>query len=287
MRYLYIIALLLLTVSCQKEIDLDYHEVDPVVCIEGRVTNEGIYVLITHTRSMDDSVKVRGIRGAVVTITADDGRTEQLEYDARSGYYRSPSDWKGVPQQTYHLNVLLDGQQYEAVSTMPMPAPVTSAKFVWQSVLKNRLLVLTVWATDPEPDVRNYYWYRVNRQSVDTTARRKYGADPYRWNVFDDRGSMGGRIYRDIHCMMELEDDEEPEDEDDYRRSLLFDGDTITFQLMTIDRPTFDYYQSLTVGQRMGANPRSNITGGCLGYFVAGCVTRSDTLYYRKESIQE
>ena len=286
MRYLYAIALLLLTVSCQKEIDFDYHDIEPVVCIEGRVTNEGIDVLITHTRSMDDSIRVRGVDGAKVTISADDGCTEQLEYDARSGYYRSPSDWKGVPQQTYHLNVLLNGRQYEAVSTMPMPASVTSAEFAWQPVLQKRLLVLTVWATDPEPDVRNYYWYRVNRQSVDTMARRKYGADAYRWNVFDDRGSVEGRIYRDIHCMMELEDDEEPDDEDDYRRSLLFDGDTITFQLMTIDRPTFDYYQSLTVGQRMGANPRSNITGGCLGYFVAGCVTRSDTLYYRKDTIK-
>jgi hypothetical protein len=136
-----------------------------------------------------------------------------------------------------------------------------------------------MWATDPEPDVRNFYWYRMERHSVNADARRKQGNDPYRWNVFDDRGSRDGRIYRDIHCMMDVSEDEPDEDN---LKSVLFEGDTITFQLMTIDRPTFDYYQSLSTGQRMGANPISNIKGGCQGYFVAGNVTRSDTLYYKK-----
>lgn len=283
MRNLYILLLLLLTLSCQKEIELDYRDIEPVVSIEGRVTNEQVYVLITRTRSMNDSVKGRGIGGAVVTISSEDG-TEQLVYDVRDGYYRPASGMKGVPGRTYRLDVTLDGHQYAASSTMPRQAPIVSTQFIWQSLLDNGMLMYEMWATDPEPDVRNYYWYRMERRAKDPKVRQKQGADPYRWSSFDDRGAINARIYRDIMCVNEEMMDGQ-DIEDDQLKSILFDGDTITLQLMTIDRAMFEYYQSLSVGQRMGANPISNISGGCLGYFAAGSVSHADTVIYNKNII--
>ena len=283
MRNLYILLLLLLTLSCQKEIELDYRDIEPVVSIEGRVTNEQVYVLITRTRSMNDSVKSHGIGGAVVTISSEDG-TEQLVYDARDGYYRPASGMKGVPGRTYRLDVTLDGHQYAASSTMPRQAPIVSTQFIWQSLLDNGMLMYEMWATDPEPDVRNYYWYRVDRRAKDPKVRQKQGTDAYRWSSFDDRGAINARIYRDIMCVNEEMMDGQ-DIEDDQLKSILFDGDTITLQLMTIDRAMFEYYQSLSVGQRMGANPISNISGGCLGYFAAGSVSHADTVIYNKNII--
>lgn len=283
MRNLYILLLLLLTLSCQKEIELDYRDIEPVVSIEGRVTNEQVYVLITRTRSMNDSVKSRGIGGAVVTISSEDG-TEQLVYDARDGYYRPASGMKGVPGRTYRLDVTLDGHQYAATSTMPRQAPIVSTQFIWQSLLDNGMLMYEMWATDPEPDVRNYYWYRVDRRAKDPKVRQKQGTDAYRWSSFDDRGAINARIYRDIMCVNEEMMDGQ-DIEDDQLKSILFDGDTITLQLMTIDRAMFEYYQSLSVGQRMGANPISNISGGCLGYFAAGSVSHADSVIYNKNII--
>ena len=283
MRNLYILLLLLLTLSCQKEIELDYRDIEPVVSIEGRVTNEQVYVLITRTRSMNDSVKGRGIGGAVVTISSEDG-TEQLVYDARDGYYRPASGMKGVPGRTYRLDVTLDGHQYAATSTMPRQAPIVSTQFIWQSLLDNGMLMYEMWASDPEPDVRNYYWYRVDRRAKDPKVRQKQGTDAYRWSSFDDRGAINARIYRDIMCVNEEMMDGQ-DIEDDQLKSILFDGDTITLQLMTIDRAMFEYYQSLSVGQRMGANPISNISGGCLGYFAAGSVSHADTVIYNKNII--
>lgn len=283
MRNLYTLLLLLLTLSCQKEIELDYRDIEPVVSIEGRVTNEQVYVLITRTRSMNDSVKGRGIGGAVVTISSEDG-TEQLVYDARDGYYRPASGMKGVPGRTYRLDVTLDGHQYAASSTMPRQAPIVSTQFIWQSLLDNGMLMYEMWATDPEPDVRNYYWYRVDRRAKDPKVRQKQGTDAYRWSSFDDRGAINARIYRDIMCVNEEMMDGQ-DIEDDQLKSILFDGDTITLQLMTIDRAMFEYYQSLSVGQRMGANPISNISGGCLGYFAAGSVSHADTVIYNKNII--
>lgn len=283
MRNLYILLLLLLTLSCQKEIELDYRDIEPVVSIEGRVTNEQVYVLITRTRSMNDSVKGRGIGGAVVTISSEDG-TEQLVYDVRDGYYRPASGMKGVPGRTYRLDVTLDGHQYAATSTMPRQAPIVSTQFIWQSLLDNGMLMYEMWASDPEPDVRNYYWYRVDRRAKDPKVRQKQGTDAYRWSSFDDRGAINARIYRDIMCVNEEMMDGQ-DIEDDQLKSILFDGDTITLQLMTIDRAMFEYYQSLSVGQRMGANPISNISGGCLGYFAAGSVSHADTVIYNKNII--
>lgn len=283
MRNLYILLLLLLTLSCQKEIELDYRDIEPVVSIEGRVTNEQVYVLITRTRSMNDSVKGRGIGGAVVTISSEDG-TEQLVYDVRDGYYRPASGMKGVPGRTYRLDVTLDGHQYAASSTMPRQAPIVSTQFIWQSLLDNGMLMYEMWASDPEPDVRNYYWYRVDRRAKDPKVRQKQGTDAYRWSSFDDRGAINARIYRDIMCVNEEMMDGQ-DIEDDQLKSILFDGDTITLQLMTIDRAMFEYYQSLSVGQRMGANPISNISGGCLGYFAAGSVSHADTVIYNKNII--
>lgn len=283
MRNLYTLLLLLLTLSCQKEIELDYRDIEPVVSIEGRVTNEQVYVLITRTRSMNDSVKGRGIGGAVVTISSEDG-TEQLVYDARDGYYRPASGMKGVPGRTYRLDVTLDVHQYAASSTMPRQAPIVSTQFIWQSLLDNGMLMYEMWASDPEPDVRNYYWYRVDRRAKDPKVRQKQGTDAYRWSSFDDRGAINARIYRDIMCVNEEMMDGQ-DIEDDQLKSILFDGDTITLQLMTIDRAMFEYYQSLSVGQRMGANPISNISGGCLGYFAAGSVSHADTVIYNKNII--
>lgn len=285
-RLLHIAALLLLLTACQKEIDINYHDVSPVVTIEGRITNEQTYVLITRTRSMEDSVKSRGISGATVLISSD-SLSEQLVYDARTGCYQSPSGLKGVPGRTYHLTVKLDGQQYEATSTMPQPAPIISAEFVRQPMLDNEILMYEMWAVDPEPDARNYFWYRMDRYAQAPQVRLEQGEDPYRWNTFDDRGSLVGRIYRDIICVDEEMLNGAEDIEEDFLKTILFDGDTIALQLMAIDRPTFEYYQSLGVGQRMGANPISNITGGCLGYFTAGCVTHADTVVYRSKNLKQ
>jgi hypothetical protein len=283
MRNIFLLLIIIILASCQKEIDMDYHEVEPLLAIEGRVTNEGVYVLITRTRSMDDPDKGRGIDGATVTVSSDDAE-ERLVYDATDGRYHSPSGMKGVAGRAYRLKVTLDGRDYEAASVMPQQAAIVSTQFVWQPVLDNGVLMYEMWATDAEPDVRNYFLYRMERRATDPKVRQKQGSDAYRRSTFDDRGSMDGRIYRDIMCLNEEMMDGR-DIEDDQLKQVVFDGDTIMLELMAIDRPTFEYYQSLSIGQRMGSNPKTNISGGCLGYFTAGNISRADTVVYYQDSI--
>ena len=119
-------------------------------------------VVITRSRSMLDSVKGRCLPGAVVTVTSE-SLSASLSYDAAANCYRS--EQAGVVGETYRLRVDFDGSRYEAASQMLPPAPVRSARFLWQPVMQERLLAYEVWADDPQPDVRNYYLYRMDRRS--------------------------------------------------------------------------------------------------------------------------
>ncbi len=260
--------------GCTKEIDFDYHEIEPVVVVEGRLTNEGAKVMITKSRSVTDSVKGRCLTGADVHIMAE-GIDEKLTYNPTKGRYESPM--KGIPGFTYRLSVDFEGKHYEGSSTMPAPAPILTTQFLWQDVLEERLLAYEVWALDPDSLERNYYWYRMDRITHHPHFEGKDMSEAYRWSVFDDRGCPPGKIFRDVMCMSERAAEE---DEEENWKRILYEGDTITFQLMTIDRSSYDFFSTLRAGQGGGANPRSNLTGGCQGYFAAGAVTYADTLVF-------
>ncbi len=269
-----------LLASCKKEIDFDYHEIEPIVVVEGRVTNEGTEVFITKSRSVTDSVRGICLPGAVVTITQHLSSTT-IPYNEYSNSYRS--GLRGKAGETYLLSVDFEGHHYEGTATMPAAAPIISTEFLWFSMLDERILVYEMWAQDPEPDERNYYWYRMDHLTHHPHFKDRKHKKPYLWNVADDRGTPPGLFYRDIMCMSERAANEDEEENWD---RILYEGDTITFLLMTIDRPSFDYFQSLRAGQSGGANPRSNLTGGCLGYFTAGTVSRADTIVFHYDAIK-
>lgn len=276
------VALLLnVMTSCKKEIDFDYNEIDPIVVVEGRVSNEGTRIMITKSRSMQDSAHARCLAGAQVVVSDING-DHLIAFDADADCYRS--SLKGQPGQTYRLSIDFEGQHYEAVSTMPQSSVILTAEFLWQPILQERLLAYEVWATDPQPDQRDYYLYRMDRTWHHPHFEGKKHTEPYRWAVFDDRGCPPGKIYRDIMCMSERAAEE---DEEENWKGILYEGDTVTFSLTNIDLATYEYFSSLRAGQGGGANPKSNITGGCQGYFTACSVTHADTIVFSKDRIRE
>ena len=266
--------------ACKKEIDFDYNEVAPIVVIEGQVTNEGTDISITKSRSVADSVTRYSLPGAVVTVTGC-GASEVIPYDPHTQRYHSA--FKGTVGETYRLTVDFEDQHYEGTSTMPAAAPILSTEFLWFEVMGERMVVYEVWATDPLPTERNYYWWRMDRITHHPHFQDKPLTEPYRWSVFDNRGTPPGLLYRDVTCMSERVAEE---DEEDNWKSILYEGDSITFRLMSIDRSVYEFLTSLRSGQSGGANPYTNLTGGCLGYFTASSVTRSDTIVFRYSDIK-
>ncbi len=266
--------------ACKKEIDFDYNDISPIVVVEGRVTNEGTEVVITRSRAMTDSVRGHCLPGALVTVSAD-GVSETIAYDPQAQAYRS--SFTGTAGQTYRLSVDFEQRQYEGTATMPAAAPVISSEYLWYPMLDDRMVVYELWAVDPDPDERNYYWFRMDRITHHPHFKDRSHLPTYRWGAVDDRGDPQGMVHFGVYCMSErmAEDDEE----DNWER-ILYEGDTITFQVMPIDRASYDYFTSLRAGQSGGANPRSNLSGGCLGYFTAGCVSRADTMVFHYDSIK-
>ncbi len=269
-----VLVLGVLLAGCKKEIDFDYNEMEPIVVVEGRLTNEGAKVMITKSRSVTDSVKSRCLTGADVHILAE-GIDVTLNYNIAKGCYES--NLKGIPGTTYQLSVDFEGKHYEGSSTMLPPAPIVTTQFLWQEILDERLLAFEVLAIDPDSLERNHFWYRMDRITHHPHFEGKDMSEPYRWGIFTDRGNPPGKILRDVTCMSEKAAEE---DEEENWKGILYEGDTITFQLMTLDLPAYEFYSTLRAGQGGGANPRSNLTGGCQGCFVAGSVSRADTIVF-------
>ena len=89
-KYLIFLILAGVMTACTKEIDFDYHDIDAVVVIEGRVTNEGTDVFVSKSREMADSVRGACLTGATVSILTD-GVNVPVAYDPQKRRYHSAS----------------------------------------------------------------------------------------------------------------------------------------------------------------------------------------------------
>ena len=119
MNRLYYILTLLLLVSCEKEIDIDYRSVEPIYVVEASVSNEGMRARVSQTQDMDDNSTTSDVTDAYVKITGSDGSETILKHQ-RNGNYQSTV--KGQVGVTYQIDVEVDGHHFTSTSTMqPMP----------------------------------------------------------------------------------------------------------------------------------------------------------------------
>lgn len=279
-KIIYLLLALGLFTACTKEIDFDFNEIDPIVVIEGHISNEGCMVVVSRSRSVNDATHAHCLEGAIVTITGN-GSTIALTYDVEKDCYYSSVT--GVPGNTYQLSVDFEGKHYEATSLMPSQAPIVSSEFMWMPMMNERWLSYEMWAKDPNPDQRNYLWFRMYRFSSHPHFEGKPQTEPYTWDLFDDRGCPPGTIFMDMVTVSEkMMNDDEKEN----WKWIFYDGDRITAELITVDRTVYNYLCELRASQYgRGANPHSNISGGCLGFFAAESVSHTDTIVFYRDKV--
>jgi len=233
--------------SCEKVIDLDLKKAEPIIVIEGSISDqtENQFVRISKTIPFTESNTFNGFKGATVSIIAP-GSMPINFIEVSPGLYRSQRV-RGTPGQTYKLEVLADGKLYTASSTMPLPVIPDSVGFKKLSFFGDANIYPTVYYKDPS-GVQNQYRYLVK-------INNKSQADI----VFEDRFNDGNAI-SDLIIY----------DGDDIKK-----GDTITIEMQSIDRNVFKYYFAISqIGGNGGppvapANPNSNISNGALGIFSA------------------
>lgn len=263
-------CLLLFLTACEKEIDIDYHQVNRLCVAEGLVTQDGstnrtnkpTYVRLTTTQDMTDNVSNGyNLTNATIVLSEDGHVVDTLRY-WRNGYY--VSDCQGYEGCQYAIDIYYDGRHFQSSSVMQAAPQFSSFRFVWKDVLTERMLFADLKLDDIKGQ-NNYYFMHIYRNGIG-----------YRWAVMDDSHNPGGELQQLFSCTTERNLDKNDDDG-------LKDGDKIHVEIRSIDRRTYDYFYSMQVMQNSGTNPVQNFTGGCLGYFSACYVSSYDTVFLRSD----
>ena len=266
-RYLslitYHLSLILLLTSCEKDINLDYHQVEPLYVVEASVSNTGTQVRISQTNAMDDNNSSSDISQAKVTVTADDGSAYPIPY-ARNGFYRL-SSLKGTAGTTYTLDIEVDGHHFTAASTMQRAPKLNSFKFTWMKVATERIMFGDLRIQDIMNE-DSWYFMHIYRNGIG-----------YRWAVMRDDQNPNKELQQLFTFFREGSSDSD----------VLQEGDLLHIVIRAIDQQAYEYLYSMQLMDNTGTNPIQNFTGGCLGYFSAHHEITYDIAYHEADATEE
>ena len=269
-----LLALLLLS-SCEKEIEIDYHDMEPMYVVEGSISNLNASVRVSLTQPVVGVADDRGVvTDATVVLSmvngqwsmfngplgplgtlATNGTQEWTFLDTLSlrsdGYYLSRIT--GKAGNTYRLDVTVGGRHFTSTSVMQRQPVMNNMRFVWKKIFGQRMLFADLRLQDL-PDETNYYYLHLFRNGV-----------PYRSAVMRDRSNPGGELQQLFSLCVE----DDLNSGDPNAKETLYEGDMLSLEIRTIDRQAYDYLFSLLSMNSSGTNPIANFDGGCLGYFSA------------------
>ena len=233
--------------SCEEVIDTDLFEAEPVIVIEGNISDqsENHTVKVSKTVAFDQPNTFNGVQGAKVTVYSSNSQTFTFTA-ASDGVYRSQR-FRGLAGVNYILEVVTGGKTYKASSIMPTAVKPDSITFKRLTIFGNSRVYPAIYYRDP-PRIQNQYRYIVKINGVLTAEQ-----------VSEDRFSDGNST-SDL---------------------LAFDGDgvesgdKVDIEIQCIDRNVFKYY--FAIGQIDGnggppvapSNPDNNLDNGALGIFSA------------------
>ena len=239
----YILPAFLALFSCEKVIDVDLNDEDAKVVIEGTFTaGETTHrVVITRTLNFDESEPYPAVGNAVVTVTDDLGNSQTLTH-VGNGVYEVTS-YPVVSGRTYTLTAVVDGVTYTAQSKVPTTVDLDELmplSFQFGADTVNALIPLRM---DPAGE-KNFYQF-----TLFNNGDRVSGI-----YLQDDAFTDGIQVQQPIF-----------DNEGSYES-----GDTAFVEMYCIDEPVYNYFYALVQNQTATpANPTSNFSGGCLGYFSA------------------
>lgn len=254
-QLVYIIGLfgvLLSANSCEKVIHVDLKEADRKFVIEGTILRGDTIqrVRVTKSTSFEVSTGAPTVDNAIVTVSDDLGNTGVFTA-VGNGWYELVN-YPGVEGRTYTLQVSADGNTFQASSTMPGFVPIDSLYVVFYPFNQDSLITVVPAHFDPAA-VENYYQFRVT----------KNGERDKSIYLQDDQFTDGNLTIQPLFISdLQLED-------------------TLVISMFCIDKPVWTYFNQLSVNASNSttpANPTSNFSGGCLGYFSARTVSTKQVI---------
>jgi hypothetical protein len=268
MRKIYTLIMMIVTLSCDEVIQLDPEQTDQKIVIEALVTDDPDlnYVRITSNVDFYYQGKIPGISGASILVLDEIGNVyDFVEYDTpnpdSSGYYFPQLAFTGIINNTYTLDVTLNGITYSA--TEPM--------------LPNFELDSLSVRKDPDPgqdDIEDNLLYNVLFYGFEPQETKDY----YYFEFFANdellRNDADVFISDDIFLAGKISGLEFP-----FNYAL---GDSATIRVFSISRKVYLFYSELAsvLGNDGGmfspppANPLTNLSNGALGVFQVSSVKK-------------
>lgn len=256
MRILFVPAFLfaLMLLSCEKVIDVSLNAAQPRYVIDASLFEGTGYFRVRVTRTTDyfNSQPTDIVTDAVVTIASGTDTAIAVPY-LENGWYMLPA-YTAVAGETYQLQVLAGGNSFTAAASIPGMIPFDSVRYEYKpsEMFRDEGYEITVFMTDPA-SVRNFYRLIY---SINDTLRNR----PNDMYLFNDKFNNGNMVKLGLFERFKA-------------------GDSLHFELRTMDEQVFDFFTTLNDAISNGngpapANPLSNIKGGALGCFGAYSVTR-------------
>jgi len=233
--------------SCQKVIDVELNPSSPKYVITGNITDQpGPYeIKITTSVNFDEDNNFPTVSGAKVYITDQTTSFTDTLAEVSSGRYRTHA-WTGAPGHTYKLVVKLEGEMFSSVSTMPAPLAFDSL-YTKSATFGDGTDIVALY--DDPVGLGNFYHLVLTIQ--DSLSQEIY--------LHNDKINNGSRVSHVLNNDIDIKT-----------------GDTITVKLQCIDAAVYDFYYSLDQALKQNSavisNPKTNITGGAMGYFCAHTV---------------
>ncbi len=259
MKYAALILGIIALASCTKVIDVDLNEANPVTVIEANYTAEDstVRVSVTETSNFFSNEAEPTIDDAVVTITDQNGVSQQVPFVANGQYVLT----NYIPQfgTTYTMTVLANGVTYTATCQLKDMIPQNGIIYEYLepgpfSGDGGYLVALSYQDPAPEGDYTSAY------VTKNDTLYKELGDI----TLNNDEFTNGNLLLRPIFV------------------DLFEIGDTIEIELRTIDKKIFDYYNELISltdpNSAAPANPTYQWENRALGYFSAYPSSRQTTV---------
>ena len=266
-----------LTISCEKNIDIDIDEIDSMIVLNGVLREgNGVTIYLSRTRHILDNMQISALTDATVEITDEDGNTVPLTYGENQLYRAEAMTIEAGKQYT----VSASAEGYESVSATTMiPEAVTMVKLDTLSSVDEwgeKMIDFTVVFDDPA-GVENYYMLSVRSDYQVSYIDYSYYLDTLYVDLEKDTVVMGYR--RDSVEYIEIRKDNvwfesenlAIENEDNFSNRIIFsdrlfdgkrysltgrfytwflyeakDSATIHIDLQTIDSHYYKYIDSRT-----------------------------------------
>jgi hypothetical protein len=269
----------LLIASCTERIDIELDSTYRRLVVQGAVTSDSVRHRVMLTTSSDYFANMPSpvVSGVLVELSFNDQTLTLTENPFFPGLYETSEAFRGVVGTTYMLDISQvdvdeDGlnEEYHAESTMPGGAELNEVALRYFSTPFVNGYQVLMWATHPE-EQKDMFGFRIRKNGVlltDSLSSYTVFAD----DLFDS-GDLPGFPVGFLS--------------DDDPRQRVNPGDTIVFELESIDQAYYDFVTdaqleivgNIPLFSGPSANIRSNISNGGLGIFAAYSILRAATIH--------